>query len=566
MAPDMCCDGMHYDLSEDHQYLVFAKIKELRSSQILCDVQLNVGTKQILAHKLLLASSVPYFHSMFTHGLIESRQDAVTLKDMDPVSVEAIIDFIYTSKITINQRNVQALLRVATLLQVTLIQKKCSDFLEQQLDPGNCLGIYAFAEMHGCVHLKTKAKNYCDRNFSKVVKEEEYLSLPFERVRWFLDQNELCVRSEIEVFDAVFHWVCHEISLRKHHLKSLLSLVRLHLLPKKFIANQLENNEFISKDPDQVDYLCNILKDIELRRIPVSERVPLGSTVIFCMGGYNKKSFSSYECFNPETEEWQVLGEMPKPKSGAGAVFLGGLLYLIGGRTNSAIDKIDSDSLECYDPFTGEWTTLAALNTPRHRLGLGTVDGVVYALGGSDGMIHLNSMEKYDVEEDVWTPVASMMTRRMGVGVAVLDALLYAVGGFDSENRLRTVECYCPETNQWKFSAAMNTPRSGAGVTALNGHVYAVGGYNGVAQLNSVERYCPLEDKWTMITPMNEHRSALSVAVVQNKLFALGGYNGEKFLNSMEVYDPESGEWQIIKPMPDARSGAGVAVGTIPVT
>ena len=94
--------------------------------------------------------------------------------------------------------------------------------------------------------------------------------------------------------------------------------------------------------------------------------------------------------------------------------FLGGLLYLIGGRTNSAIDKIDSDSLECYDPFTHEWTTLAPLNTPRHRLGLGTIDGVVYALGGSDGMIHLNSMEKYDVAEDFWTPLASMMTRRMG--------------------------------------------------------------------------------------------------------------------------------------------------------
>lgn len=566
MAPDVCCDGIHFDLSDDHRKVVFSKIEDLRLSKVLCDVQLNVGNKQFFAHKLLLASSVPYFYSMFTHDLIESRQDVITLKDMDPVSIEAIIDFVYTSKITINQKNVQALLHVATLLQVNLVQKKCSDFLEQQLDPTNCLGIYAFAEMHGCVHLKTKAKNYCDRNFSKVVNEEEYLSLPFERLRWFLDQNELCVRSEIEVFDAVFQWVYYDIAHRKDRLLAMLSLVRLHLLPKKFLASQLESNEFISSDPEQVAFLHNILRDIELRHIPVSERVPLGSTVIFVMGGYNKKSFATYECFNPETEEWQILGEMPKPKSGAGAVFLGGMLYLIGGRTNFAIDKIDSDSLECYDPYTQDWTTLAPLNTPRHRLGLGTIDGVIYALGGSDSMIHLNSMEKYDIDKDVWTPVASMNTPRMGVGVAVLDGSLYAVGGFDSENRLRTVECYCPEKNKWKYVAAMNTPRSGAGVSALNGHVYAVGGYNGVAQLNSVERYCPNEDKWTMITPMNEHRSALSVAVVHNKLFALGGYNGDRFLDSMEVYDPESGEWQIIKPMPDARSGAGVAVGTIPIT
>lgn len=200
MAPDVaCCDGIHFDLSDDHRRIVFSKIEDLRLSKVLCDVQLNVGSKQIPAHKLLLASSVPYFYSMFTHDLIESRQDVITLKDMDPVSIEAIINFVYTSKITINQKNVQALLRVASLLQVNLVQKKCSDFLEKQLDPSNCLGIYAFAEMHGCVHLKTKAKNYFDRNFCKVVKEDEYLNLPFERLRWFLDQNELCVRSEIEV-------------------------------------------------------------------------------------------------------------------------------------------------------------------------------------------------------------------------------------------------------------------------------------------------------------------------------------------------------------------------------
>jgi len=41
------------------------------------------------------------------------------------------------------------------------------------------------------------------------------------------------------------------------------------------------------------------------------------------MGGYNKRSFASYDCFNPDTGVWQNLGQMPKPKSGAGAVFVG---------------------------------------------------------------------------------------------------------------------------------------------------------------------------------------------------------------------------------------------------
>ena len=106
---------------------------------------------------------------------------------------------------------------------------------------------------------------------------------------------------------------------------------------------------------------------------------------------------------------------------------------MIGGRTNSAIDKIDSDSLECYDPYTREWTSLAPLNTPRHRLGLGTIDGCVYAMGGSDGMIHLNSMEKYDVVKDEWTPMASMMTQRMGECYGLQLIILHLFSFKDSQ-------------------------------------------------------------------------------------------------------------------------------------
>jgi len=192
-------EAMDFDLLEEHTSDVFSKFLSLRNQKILCDVKINVGLREILAHKFLLASSVPYFYSMFTHDLIESRQETITLKDMDPDSVETIIDFVYTSKLHIDQENVQKLLRVATILQIARVQEKCCEFLENQLHPTNCLGIFVFAEMHGCLNLKNKAKNYCDRNFNKVVKEYEFLSLPFERVRWFLSQDGLCVRSESEV-------------------------------------------------------------------------------------------------------------------------------------------------------------------------------------------------------------------------------------------------------------------------------------------------------------------------------------------------------------------------------
>ena len=65
---------------------------------------------------------------------------------------------------------------------------------------------------------------------------------------------------------------------------------------------------------------------------------------------------------------------------------LGGQLYLIGGRNNSSNGNMDSDSVERYDPLYDEWSNVASLTVPRNRLGVAVVDGVVYAVGGSDGI------------------------------------------------------------------------------------------------------------------------------------------------------------------------------------
>lgn len=189
---------IHFDLSCEHQKNVLNKIEEFYKERVFCDVKLLVANQTFYVHKLLLVAAVPYFNSMFSHNLIEKEKETVVLKDIDPQSFGLIINFLYTSSIVVNQTNVQSLLHVSTILQISLIQTKCCEFLEQQLDPANCLGIYAFAELHGCLQLKTSARTYCERHFSKVVKEEEFLSLPYERVQWFLQKNELCVKTEKE--------------------------------------------------------------------------------------------------------------------------------------------------------------------------------------------------------------------------------------------------------------------------------------------------------------------------------------------------------------------------------
>ena len=90
----------------------------------------------------------------------------------------------------------------------------------------------------------------------------------------------------------------------------------------------------------------------------------------------------------------------------------------------------------------------------------------IYAVGGFDGATGLNSAECYNVITNCWKRISSMNTRRSSVGVASLSGYIFAVGGYDGSSRqcLNSVERYDPVLDEWKFVHEMKVRRSGAGV------------------------------------------------------------------------------------------------------
>ena len=145
---------------------------------------------------------------MFTGELAESRQTEVTIRDIDEMAMELLIDFCYTSHIIVEEANVQTLLPAACLLQLAEIQDICCEFLKRQLDPSNCLGIRAFADTHSCRELLRIADKFTQHNFQEVYNMYIYIC----RRRDARVLCRLCTvgahlrrkkESEIEIFDSV---------------------------------------------------------------------------------------------------------------------------------------------------------------------------------------------------------------------------------------------------------------------------------------------------------------------------------------------------------------------------
>ncbi|XP_005994374.1 kelch-like ECH-associated protein 1B isoform X2 [Latimeria chalumnae] len=496
----------HYTL-QNHTKQAFAVMNELRLSRQLCDVTLRLRYNDLraefVAHKIVLASSSPVFKAMFTNGLKECGMEVVPIEGIHPKVMERLIEFAYTASISVGEKCVLHVMNGAVMYQIDSVVKACCDFLVQQLDPSNAIGIANFAEQIGCMELHQKAREYIYMHFSEVAKQEEFFNLSHCQLVTLISRDELNVRCESEVFHACINWVQYDCENRRPYVQALLRAVRCHSLTPHFLQMQLQKCEILKSDSKCKDYLAQIFQDLTLHKHTsvVPCRAPKVPQLIYAAGGYYRQSLSYLEAFKPCDRTWIRLADLQVPRSGLASCVVSGLFYAVGGRNNAPDGNTDSNALDCYNPMNNQWSPCASMSVPRNRIGVGVIDGMIYAVGGSHGCIHHNSVERYDPEKDEWQLVSPMLTRRIGVGVAVINRLLYAVGGFDGTNRLRSVERYYPETDEWRTVASMNTVRSGAG------------GYDGQTFLDSVECYDPVTNTWTEVTQMTSGRSGVGVAI-----------------------------------------------------
>ncbi|XP_013413752.1 kelch-like protein 20 [Lingula anatina] len=556
--------------SDKHPRHTLEAINVLRKHRELCDVVIIVGQRKIFAHRVVLSACSPYFHAMFTGELAESRQTEVTIRDIDENAMEMLVDFCYTSSITVEESNVQTLLPAACLLQLAEIQDVCCEFLKRQLDPSNCLGIRAFADTHACRDLLRIADKFTQHNFQEVMESEEFLLLPLNQLVDIISSDELNVRSEEQVYSAVMGWVKHNIQERKGNLPTVVQHVRLPLMSPKFLVGTVGSDLLIKSDEacrDLVDEAKNYLllpQERPLMQGPRTRpRKPIRcGEVLFAVGGWcSGDAISSVERYDPQTNEWRMVAPMSKRRCGVGVAVLNGLLYAVGGHDGQSY----LNSIERYDPQTNQWSSdVAPTSSCRTSVGVAVLGDFMYAVGGQDGVSCLNFVERYDPQTNRWVKVAPMSTRRLGVGVAVLAGYLYAVGGSDGSSPLNTVERYDPRTNRWTPVSPMNTRRKHLGVAVYNNMMYAVGGRDDTTELSSVERYNPQTNTWQPVVAMTSRRSGVGLAVVNGMLMAIGGFDGTTYLKTIEVYDPEQNCWKLYGGMNYRRLGGGVGVVKMP--
>ena len=89
------------------------------------------------------------------------------------------MDSIYSEELRINKKNVLEVLTTASHLQMPSIVRQCCDFLNKEyiqggIDIQTCLGLHAFADLHGLRDLKEDVQRKMASLYSQVSETEEF--------------------------------------------------------------------------------------------------------------------------------------------------------------------------------------------------------------------------------------------------------------------------------------------------------------------------------------------------------------------------------------------------------
>ena len=249
---------------------------------------------------IFLLKLISLLRAMFTHDMVEAKQPDITMHSIDPSSMESLINFAYTGRVTISTSNVQNLMLGASFLQLTRVRDACADFLQTRLTPQNVLGIRTFAESLGSQSLVTSSNKFLQKHFKAVSESEEFCQLGLVEVGELVAREELHVASEEIVFLAVMRWIKQDVEDRSSHLPSLLVRVRLPLLTPQFLADKVAAEELI-RSSHQCRDLLDEARDYHL----MPERRPLLKSfkfkprcckdlvgVIYAVGGQTKSGNS----------------------------------------------------------------------------------------------------------------------------------------------------------------------------------------------------------------------------------------------------------------------------------
>jgi N-acetylneuraminic acid mutarotase len=207
--------------------------------------------------------------------------------------------------------------------------------------------------------------------------------------------------------------------------------------------------------------------------------------------------------YNPKKDQWRQGAEIPadRRRGAAGVAVYQDKIYLVSGITDGHWDG-HVTWMDEFDPKTNKWRVLAEIPHARDHFQASVVGNQLVVAGGRRSTqkikrvldITVPEVDIYDFKKGTWKtlPVAqNIPTQRAGCTAVTLGNQVIIIGG-ESPQKLahNQTEAFNSKTNTWKTLPALQTGRHGTQAIVYNNKIYiaaGIGNSGGSPELSSME-------------------------------------------------------------------------------
>jgi len=251
------------------------------------------------------------------------------------------LDYFYSGKLSINQEDCEELLSLASLLQIEAIVDELQEFILSNLHASNCLRFQSLAHKLKQRNFKAKIDRFVDWNFKSLVKEPDFLAMSAEHLIEVIRSENLRVKREETVYEAVYRWFRQDTSGRESKAEGVFKEVRFEQIPSKYLTKEIIPNlcEKYNICVERVrDALEKQAVSGESARAPKSDFARKPQDVIYVISCRTNlvERFDNVKCACVRCPEMSPTGPVESLRENRCAVVVGQDLYCV---SNIKVDK-----------------------------------------------------------------------------------------------------------------------------------------------------------------------------------------------------------------------------------
>ena len=161
--------------------------------------------------------------------------------------MEKVLEFLYTGNVDVMQHDAYEVFAQTDYFLFPSLKALCGEVILQSFSFSDCVMNYFFVVNYQGEELQKAARDFILANFVAVAETEDLLNLSSKQFREWFSSDEIIVKGEEEVFEALMKWIDKGES-RHESFSDLFHCVRCIYLPCDYLVNVILTNSFVKSN------------------------------------------------------------------------------------------------------------------------------------------------------------------------------------------------------------------------------------------------------------------------------------------------------------------------------